>query len=109
MTDVLREAARAVPPIDEHLHQRKRMRAVKHATRRIEKFRPLTEKRLERDGFIRRGKRVEQVSAIAPRRKRKHSIKQPIRWLDERRAGSDMRFFSINHLQKDCAQKFALD
>src|SRR5216110_1554647 len=99
MVDVLRQAARAVPPIDEHPHKCKRMRAVKHAARRIEKSRPLTEKRLERHGFIRRSKRVEQVSAIAPRRKRKHSIKQPIRWLDEHRAGSDMRFFSITHLQ----------
>src|SRR6266700_8445721 len=99
MTDVLRQAARAVPPIDEHLHQRKRVRAVKHAARRIEKFWPLTEKRLERHGFIRRSQCAEQVFAIAPRRERKHSIKQPIRWLDEHRAGSEMRFFSINHLQ----------
>src|SRR6266436_1441831 len=99
MTDVLRQTSRAICSVYKHLHERKRVSAIKRAPCRIEKFGALAEKRVKRHGLIRRRKRFNQVCAIASRSKRKYPVKQPIGWLDEYRAGSDMRFFSINHLQ----------
>src|SRR6516225_3109696 len=99
MANVMRQPRRAVSSIDEHLHERKRIRAIKRPARGIEKSRALTEKRFERLCLVRGGERFDQLCAIALRLKRKHAINQPIRRFDEYATGRDVRLFSINHLQ----------
>src|SRR5215471_2645526 len=98
MANVLCQSGRAVSSVDEHLHERKRVRAIKRPARGIEKFWALTEKRLQRLCLVRSSERLDQLTAISPRRKRKHAFNQPIRWFDKYAAGRDVRLFSINHL-----------
>src|SRR6266550_2337026 len=109
MTDVFRQLRSAVFPVQEHLHQRKSVSTIKRAARRIKKPGTLAKKFLQRQRLLRVAECLDQRTTITPRRKSERAVNQPIGWLNQQCARSDVRLIAINHFEQNRAEQFPFD
>src|SRR6266446_6682907 len=109
MINVLRQSGSAVLFTEQHLHERKRISAIKRATRGVENARALAKKFLQCQRCARVGKCFDQRAGVAPRRKREDAVNQPIGWLNQHCTRIDVRLFSVHHFEQNRADQFTFE
>src|SRR5919197_845495 len=109
MFDVFRQLRSAVLFFQEYLQKRKRVCPIKSASSRIKKPGTLPKKFLERQGLLRIGDCFNQWPTITAGRKSERTVNQPVGWLNQHCAGSNVRLFTINHFEQNRAEQFPFD
>src|SRR5215470_10818382 len=99
MINVLRQSRTAVFLIDQHLHERKRMGAIKRAAGGIENTGTLPKKFLQRQRRDGVDECFDQWPQVPPRCKREYAVDQPIGWLNQYCPRGDVRLFSVDHFE----------
>src|SRR3954453_8844605 len=109
MIDVSLQLGSAVLCVQEHLHQRKSICAVKGAARRIKKVEPLAKKFIQRESLLCVPECLNQRPTLTPRRKSQCALNQPIGWLNQHRSRCDVWLVAINHFEQNRAEQLPLD
>src|SRR4030095_6043693 len=109
MIDVLRQLGSAVFSVEQHLHERKRIRPVKHASRRIKNAWTLPKKFLQRQRLLGITDCLSERATMTSGRKRECAVNQPIGRLNQHGARIDVRLFSINHFEQNRAEQYPFD
>src|SRR5438067_3257956 len=109
MIDVLRQLGSAAFPLQEHLHKRKSICAVKRAAHRTKKPGTLAKKFLQQQRLLSVGDCFDQRTTITPGRKSERAVNQPIGRLNQHCARSDVRLIAINHFEQNRAEQFPFD